>query len=346
MRKKLIATIVTSIFFLIGMPSLVKADNNGQTTTGFTVETIQPETQVDKNLSLYYISVKPNEPQTIQMKIISTQKEKKTVEIFINDAVTNKSGRIEYGFKKPILDESLKTPLTSIAKVKDSMKKVTVANFEEKIVEIEITPPKESFAGVKLGAIQVLAVDSEDSKESGVSSRYGYSVSLMVTEDNGDYREGGDLRLKRVEAGVEGGKKVVKIPIQNYQPKVMKGLSARANFTKKGSKEVIQKREIKNLDFAPNSTFQLDLDFPPHNLEPGKYVAKIHVSDGERKWDWEEEFEITANQAEKLNKDAIFKLQVVSWVKWASIILFVVLILLTGTLYLRKKKWQKNLQER
>ena len=146
MRKKLIATIVTSIFFLIGMPSLVKADNNGQTTTGFTVETIQPETQVDKNLSLYYISVKPNEPQTIQMKIISTQKEKKTVEIFINDAVTNKSGRIEYGFKKPILDESLKTPLTSIAKVKDSMKKVTVANFEEKIIEIEVTPPKESFA--------------------------------------------------------------------------------------------------------------------------------------------------------------------------------------------------------
>ena len=57
MRKKLVTTLLTSLF-LIGFPTFVKAaDDHGQTSIGFTVETIQPETQVDKNLSLYYIPV-------------------------------------------------------------------------------------------------------------------------------------------------------------------------------------------------------------------------------------------------------------------------------------------------
>lgn len=345
MRKKLITTLFTSLF-LIGFPiSVNAADDHGQTSIGFTVETIQPETQVDKNLSLYYVSVKPSEPQTLKMKIISTQKEKKTVEVFLTDAVTNKAGYIEYGKRKPILDESLKTPLTSIAKVKDSMKKVTVANFEEKIVEIEVSPPAESFDGVKLGAVQVLASDG-DSEESGISSRYGYAVSLMLTEDNSDYREGGDLKLKRVEPGVEAGKKVVKIPIQNYQPKVMKDLTAKASFVKKGSDKVIKKRELETLEFAPNSSFQLDLAFPPNDVEPGKYVATIEVNDGEKKWEWQEEFEVTEGQAKKMNKDAVFKLTIAPWVRQTGIALFAVLVLLTAFLYVRKMKWQKSLQER
>lgn len=330
----------------MSVPDYVKAaDDHGQNLTGFTVETIQPETQVDKNLSLYYVSVKPNEPQTLKLKIISKQKEKKTVEIFLTDAVTNKAGYIEYGMRKPILDESLKNPLTSIAKVKDSVKKVTVTNFEEKIVEIEVTPPAEAFEGVKLGAVQVLGVD-DDSEEAGINSRYGYAVSLMLTEDNSDYREGGDLKLKRVEPGVEAGKKVVKIPIQNYQPKVMKDLTAKASFAKRGSDKVIKKKEIETLEFAPNSSFQLDLAFPPDDVEPGKYVATIEVNDGEKKWEWKEEFEVTEGQAKKMNKDAVFKLTIAPWVKRIGIALFAVLVLLTAFLYVRKMKWQKSLQER
>lgn len=165
------------LFFLLITISacfpLISQAADDQGAAGYTVESIIPENQFDKKRTFFYLNMEPSQKQTIQVKVISTQKEPVTVHVAVHDAVSSSVGAIDYAQEKPKLDKSLKDPITSFVKVKDGVKEVTVQNYEEKIVEFEIEMPKEAFSGVKLGSVRFLRkADDKDKKKTGLVPEY------------------------------------------------------------------------------------------------------------------------------------------------------------------------------
>lgn len=307
---------------------------------GFTVESLIPENQVDPNYTFFYLKSAPEEKQTIEVKVISTQKDPVTVKVAVHDAVSSSIGEIDYAKTDPELDSSLKNPITSFVTVKDDVEEVTVANFEEKIVAFEISPPKEAFAGVKLGSLRFLreAEDSE-SNQTGVVPEFARVIALMLTEDETPFNQGAELHLKKVDLTLANGRKVVAATIQNDQPKVLQEMTIKGKVKRKGEEEVLVEREQINFTVAPNSNFDFQLPLGLERFSAGTYVFTGEATGDDRTWRWEEEFTVGEEKANKINDETVFKLVVPAWVPWTAAALTLLFIGLIIYLVRRQRQW-------
>ena len=307
---------------------------------GFTVESIIPENQVDKKYTFFYLKTTPEQPQTIEVKVISTQKDPVTLKVAVHDAVSSSIGEIDYAQPKPKLDKSLTNPITSFVKVKDDIKEVTVANFEEKIVAFEINPPKESYTGVKLGSIRFLReAEESESDKTGLVPEFARVIAVMLTEDEATFDHGAELHLKKVDLTLFNGRKIIAANIQNDQPKVLQEMTIKGKVTRKGEKEVLAEQEQSNFAVAPNSNFDFQLPLGLERFTPGTYVFTGEATGDGRTWKWEEEFTVGREQAEKVNEETVFKLLVPAWVPWTAAGLVVGLIGLIAYLVRRQHQW-------
>lgn len=334
----------SGVIFLLSssLPSFAAQEENP---AGFTVESVQSENQVDTTKSYFYLGVQPEQQQTIKVKVKSLRKEPRKVKIQINNAITGKNGVIDYGKTNPELDESLKQPLTTFVKTENEKKEITVQNFEEKTVSFVINPPKETFQGVKLGAVRFVGVPTDQEKKAaknkGVTPEYAFVIALMVTEDKEPFDSGAELNLKYARLQLSNGERVFEGTIQNDQPKVLTGLSMEGYVTEKGSKDKIAKIAKENLSVAPNSNFAVMLPAGLENVNPGKYVLSLTARGDDREWRWTKEFQVGEKEAAKINNNAVYKLIIPQWVPYLFFLILVLTLLITLFLIQRRKKWQK-----
>ena len=338
-KGSLLLLIIGSLLF----PILGHAEKKQQDPAGFTVESIIPENQVDKTKTYYYLSVEPAQKQTIQVKVKSTKKEPVTISVAVHDAVSSSVGAIDYANPKPKLDKSLQNPITSLVKVKDNVKEVTVKNFEEKIVEYEITPSKEKFSGVKLGSLRFVRKGEESEKnKSGLTPEYARVIALMLTEDEEQFNHGAELHLKKVGLDLSNGRKVIAAKIQNDQPKVLQEMTINGQITRKGESEVLAKHQMENFSVAPNSNFNFELPLGLERFEAGTYVFTGEAKGDGRTWKWEETFKVGKERADQINEETVFKLVVPQWVPWTAGILLLCLIGMAVYLKRRQQTWQER----
>lgn len=339
------------LFFLLFIvsfcfPLMAQAEDN-QGPAGYTVESIIPENQFDKKRTFFYLKMEPSQKQTIQVKVISTQKEPVTVNVAVHDAVSSSVGAIDYAQDKPKLDKSLKQPITSFVKVKDNLKQVTVKNYEEKIVDFEITMPDNAFSGVKLGSVRFLRkAEVKDKKKTGLVPEYARVIALMLTEDEETFNHGAELHLKKVDMTLSHGRKIIAATIQNDQPKVLQDMTIKGEVKKKGENKTIVKHEMENFSVAPNSNFDFEMPLGLDRFSPGTYVFTGSAQGDGRTWKWEEEFMIGKAQADKVNDETVYKVVVPSWVLWTALGLVVALIGLISYLRYRQKQWETQGNER
>jgi len=316
-------------------PALVEADES-QAAAGFVVESVIPTTQVDTTKSYFYLKVEPDIPQTIQVKVRSTQEAAVAVKLGIHDAVSSSNGSIDYTQVKPKLDTSLKNPITELVTLKEEQKEVTVANFEEKIIEYRIQPPKASFSGIKLGALRFVKKAANDQVgQSALSTEYAYVIALMLTEDEQPVNQGAELKLKKVGMKFSKGKKVVAATIQNNQPKLLQGATIKGSIRQKSDTRVSDEQEIEEFSVAPNSNFAFNIPLEQASYPAGIYVFSGVVKADDRKWRWEKEFEIAREIGSRENEEG--KIKRFSWV------LCLIVVIFFGSSYLvqRQRGWQK-----
>lgn len=325
-----------SIFF----PITGQAEEEAQNPAGYTVESVIPDNQVDKTKTYYYLKLTPEQKQTIQVKVISTQEEPVTIGIKVHDAVSSSVGAIDYANGKPKLDVSLKNPVTSLVKVKDDIKEVTVQNFEEKMIELEINPPSEKFSGVKLGSLRFVRTDEEKKQnKSGLSPEYARVIALMLTEDESTFNKGADLHLKKVRLDLSNGRKVIAANIQNDQPKVVQDMTVQGKVFKKGDKKAVAKCEMKNFSAAPNSNFDFEIPLGLERFAAGTYIFTGEAKSDERTWKWRKEFTIGNKQANKINEETVYRIHLPKWVPLAGIVLVFSMIGLILYLVRRQRRW-------
>lgn len=319
-------------------------DNQDQEATGFTVQSVIPDNQVDANRTFFYLQVEPAKPQVIQVKVRSTRVEPVTVKVEIHDAVSSSVGAIDYAKYDPKLDESLNDPITSFVTINDDQTEVTVQNYEEKVIEYTIQPPATPFSGVKLGSLRFVNKDenAERDPQTGLSTEYAYVIALMLREDDERFNMGADLHLKEVDLKLSNGRKVIAANIQNNQPKVLQEMEIQGNVKRKGESEILAHNRMGHFAVAPNSNFDFEMPLDLNAFSAGTYVFTGKAEGDGKVWRWEEEFTIDSNKAAKINEETAFKLVIPWWVPWVAGGLSLAFVLLIIYLVKRQRQWQNK----
>lgn len=343
LKRSLCCLLVISCCFIFGSTSFAEEsgstggnDEQPENDVGFAVEPVQTATQIDSQKGFYFIKVEPGEPQELSVKIRSTNVAPATVKVYVKNAYTNQNGAIDYDNEDYRQDPTLKDSVEEIASV--SEKKITVQNYEEKIVKITIAPPDAPFSGVKGGTICIMKADSEKVEE-GLSSTFGYRIGLLVTEDSEVYNDGSSLNLLNVRSTVHQGKRVIQARMQNPESKVLDDLMIETKLYKKGSREVLKKRTANNMRMAPNSQFDFSTNWGIDPIKSGTYTLQVRAQSGTNTWKWKKDFTIGEKEATKINEEASFTITYPKWVPLVVVLLGVTSIILIGCLYVRSKKW-------
>lgn len=324
-----------SVLFLTDVANAADKED----TLGYTVNLVEPNTQIDPTKSYFYVKTTPGEAQTLEVRIKSTKKEEVKIKIYGVNAITGDAGTIEYSEDKTLYDETLKEPITSMLKVETP--EITVGNYEEKTVKIRLTPPKEPYEGVKMGAI-VFALDQGKQAKNGVSTEFSYRVGLIASQSGDEFNNGQTLNLNSVKASIKRGKKMVLATLQNPEPKVLENLNIIATMTKKGSDEVVKRKDVENYTLAPNSMFDFEMDWGIAELPSGTYTLKLDASNDYQEWQLSKEFTITNQQAKKINEESAFKIVTPDWIKIGTVVLIILTVVTIALVFIRRRQWEQQ----
>ncbi|MEI5991638.1 hypothetical protein A5881_003175 [Enterococcus termitis] len=312
----------------------------------FSVQAIRPDTQIETNKTYFVIETKPNESQVLHVKVKAAVEEPIKVQVSLLNGTTGIGGNIEYDPLIKDVDETLKNPITEIAKV--SQTEITLENFEEKTVDIVVTPPNDSYEGIKLGAIVFNLAEEEDStkKKSMVENAFQYRIGLITSETNEDYDNAKNLDLISTKADLTLGRKQISAVIHNSDPKIADNLNIEATVKKKGSSNVLKRQAVTNARMAPNSTYDFLIDWGAEDIKAGDYVVDMKAKNEQDEWKWQSEFTISEGYAKKLNEETVFKLESPKWLPFVVVATILIIVGVTTALIIRNARWKQILKER
>lgn len=318
-------------------PTIVNAE---KLAAGFTIEGIPNDNQVDKNVGYFYLNEAAEAVDDVKIKLKNNSDEDKILLVKVVDANTNVNGLVDYTGKLKN-HSSLKTPLTSIAKA--SEQEVKVPKNSEVETTIKISMPKIAFEGVIVGGV-VVSEKKDDSTEKSLSidNTYSYTIAIVLTNINAvPIKNNVSLELDSIGTKLFDGKKVVQANILNKNPYIFEDATISGTIYEKESKKEVVKNRKDNVKIAPYSAFPFQFDWEKDTLKPGKYSFIGEATSDDKKWTFKRDFEVTGQEAKKLNEETVFKVYIPNWLHLGASIIAVVALLGTIGLIIRNRRREK-----
>lgn len=335
-KIRFLVVICFSLFLLVGFSN--RAFANETEGIGYQVEPIFSKEQIDPDKGFYYLKTVPGSEQIIEAEILSTQEAPVDIKISILDGYTQDNGQMGYTETKK-LDETLSEPISSLVTIEPEI--VTVEKFEKKKVQIKLKLPKESYTGVKAGA---LLFSKEDKDVKGISSKNEFRIGLLISENGDSYSDSHTLNLIAAKGTIKEAKKVVSLTFQNPEPKILADLMMNVSIKEKKSGKVIKTRKATEYMMAPNSRFEFDLDWGIEKIPTGDFIAEVEATNGQDNWSLKKEFTISGKVAKELNDNSPYQIITPLWVKISSVFLGISLIIVSSILLIRKKRRKKQVK--
>ncbi|MGX7264612.1 DUF916 and DUF3324 domain-containing protein [Enterococcus crotali] len=337
--NKFICLVLLAGLFIFLFPTHSMAESEN---LGYSVQAILNGKQIDPTKSYFYVQTTPGEEQELTVIVKSTQVEPVNVKVYVEDAFTGNKGTVEYTTDKKLLDKTLSDPMSSILKVETPS--MTVEKAEAKEAKFTLTPPKEHYAGVKMGTLVFELDDSDDN--STMASQFAYRIGILTSESGEDYENAQTLNLLDAKSLLLRGKKMILATLQNPEPKVLSKLAITAELKNKKNQKVIKTEKVENYALAPNSKFDFEMDWGTSDIEAGTYVLSLVAKNTHGDWSFEKEFIITGDQAKSMNEESGFKIITPLWIKVTTIVCLVFMVGATGVLLLRRKKMETEWERR
>nr|MBO1341094.1 DUF916 and DUF3324 domain-containing protein [Enterococcus sp. 665A] len=335
------------LFALIGaiiLPTNVYAEESPNKGVGYSVQKVSPGNEVDSTSSFYDLAVAPGEERTIEAKLVNPTNEPIVVVSKIFTASTNSNGEINYTMQPVELDRSLKHSVSELVEVAASDTKTEIAPQSEKLVRATINIPQDVESGVLLGSWYFEKEgQSTDSNEKGIviNNKYSYAMAIKMTVQQ--EIEEPNMNLLTVTTGLNNYRKVINANLQNDRPAIVGSLSVTAKITEKEKFDVLYENQSDGMIMAPNSNFAYPVFLNEQPLKPGDYTMRLTATSDDPKWtsqrwEWNKDFTITANDARKLNEEALNDPeQPTNWLLYV-ILALAILILILLVLLIRKRK--------
>lgn len=338
MRKSLkFFTLAFFLVTLIGSLPVNAEENLDENMGGYTVEGVPNNHQVDDNSGYFYLKEAPSEKDKIKLKLINSSAQDKVLTIDVTNANTNSNGLLDYtGINKD--HSSLQCSLTSI--LKPDQKEVTIPKNSTVETSLSINMPSNKQKGIIVGGIVISEKqDRQDTnKELSIGNTYSYTLGVVLTNESLDtIYKNISVELESVKPVLFDGRKIVQANILNPNPYIFSQAKISGKITKKSSKKIIKEESKNNVSIAPYSIFPFQLDWEKEDLKPGKYVFRGIVETKDNQWEFEKEFEITAEKAKEINNESVFKVQIPAWLTYTALITSIVTIGGTVWLVVRKR---------
>ena len=175
------------IFALIFLCTLSTIYISANEEVYFSVSSVIPENQIDKNLSYFNLKVTPSSSQELQIKIFNNKNHEIKVKAIVTSSTTCRNGFISYTTLTNY-DDSLKYPLSNILKLDKSEYTVPPRSFVT--AKALLNMPEKSYDGIILGGL--VFTKSEDEPESKnknemtakIENEYQYVVGVMLSEND------------------------------------------------------------------------------------------------------------------------------------------------------------------
>lgn len=334
----LLACLFFTSIFMLETTAYAKEDQG----IGFQIQPIFNSNQVEDDLGYYYINAKPNEDQTLELLVTSTEDEDIKINALIENAISTNHGKLDYSSNLKKVDDSLKDPLSEIISVEP--KTFDLKAKESRKIQMKLKTPSENFNGIKMGRVVVKKEENKKEKKAPISNQYQYGVGIIVTEEVDAFNNGNSLKLNSVGPKVENAFRVVSADISAPTPKTIEGLKVRAYVTEKGKNKKIKERNIDNFMFAPNSKVSFQIPWGTDNFKPGDYTFHFDAKNNASSFNIKQNFKIAGNQAKSLNNDAAFSVQTSQRDKILLIIINTILVITMIYVLRRDSKWVKNLK--
>lgn len=318
----------------------VLAQEKSQETNHFYVQAVIPQNQVDSNKSYFDLKMLPEEEQELQVKLVNPEDSPISVSINAINATTTEEGMIDYTVKG-IKDKTLVYPFESLVKVLETT--ISLQPYETKIARFQLKMPKERYDGVIVGGVRFTKNSPESetkSKNVTIQQRFHYVVGVVLNETDTSVLPDYEMDDVNVAKSKQGKRMSVIHSIRNKNSAISKKMALKFVIRKKGEETPLIKLEKEALEMAPNSV----MDFPvpiKRQLQPGKYISKTLLNQEGKKWAFENEFEITREQAKAINaenKEEKVVSKVPMWLILVMILLVLLVLIQTYILWRRNRK--------
>ncbi|WP_157454539.1 DUF916 and DUF3324 domain-containing protein [Carnobacterium maltaromaticum] len=269
----------------------------------FTVEPLFNEHQIAENQSHFEMKVEPNSSEKVSIQITNGSDKDKKFSLQINNATTSNNGEISYEKKLNVPDDSAQVDLQTIATLPHEL---SLKGGESRIVDISFEIPEQTFEGVILGGLQVMeqneGTEQADEKIS-FKNKYSFIVPIVIYETDAQLKA--DVKLKKVFPTLTNAYPSLEIQLQNPVATTLPTKDVTVKITPKNKKEVLKEQQLKEVTFAPNSTWNNQLDWEKEEFKAGDYTAHIKIKSEYGDWKWDKDFTIAGTKAKELNKKAV-----------------------------------------
>ncbi|EOV3185279.1 DUF916 and DUF3324 domain-containing protein [Enterococcus faecalis] len=293
------------LFFIILVTSFFGGSVGYANDMNYSVQAKIPENQVNKQLTYFDIHVAPNQQQELKVTVANNSKEKATIQLNANNALTNSNGVIEYTKHGVKPDASLKYPLEKL--IKNPKQKVTLAPGESKEVAFDLQMPKEAIKGTILGGIHVQKEDDSKAKDNKknvtIENVYSYIIGVQIREELTAVTP--KLFLREVKPTLINYRTAVSANLQNATPTHLRKVSIDAAIRKQNSQKILHQVKKEQMSIAPNTNFNFPISWENQVIQPGKYILTMHVTSDQGQWDFTKEFTVKAKDVKKVNDEAV-----------------------------------------
>lgn len=348
--KKSIAKILTGIYIIslgVGNGLFAQAEE-GQSTSeqaksSFSYEVIHPENQ-HSNVGYFDLRMTPGQEQTVQIELRNASAEPVDVSVDLNTAKTNSNGVVEYSPNTIEKDPSMKYDFEEIV---TGPEKVTIPAEGSTTLDLAIKMPEVSFDGAIAGGIQLQEINQNDTEQTGmVVNKYAYIIGMLLTETDTELSP--ELKLNKVYPELNNGRNSIYVNYSNTEAVYVDDMTAEVQIMRANSDEVLYDTKKANMRMAPNSMFDFPVSMNGEAMVAGDYRAHILVTTkAGGRWEWEQEFTITDEEANKFNDQDVGLIQErgVDWKLIAMIaggVFAVILVIFFVVRALNKKKAKKK----
>lgn len=332
LMKKLIFSLLAVMSFGVLMIGNVVNASSG---ASFSVQPIITDNQ-KSNLGYFDLNLSPGQEQVVQVEVFNDSEGQIEVSVETNKATTSDVGNITYQQTNNI-DESLIHDIQDL--ITNDNETVILLPKESKIVDFTIKMPEEQFTGILLGGLRFTLAD-EEKEIVGIENRFAYTVGVIL--NNSPVELPVNLNLNDITVGQLNYRNHILVNLQNDISRIIDQMDVHAEVYPRDKSTILYSSESSGLRMAPNSNFYYGISTNETAFKPGEYTLKlVALADGEE-FEWTQDFEITADEVDNFNKDAILIEEQTNniWM-WISYIAIGICFAL-GFLYLKNKKIKKG----
>lgn len=347
LKKATKAFVLAIALLLTGAISAGTVSAETEPYNSFSISIVQPENQIDKSVSYFDLLVTPNQVQELQVQIKNDGDKRMIASVDVNDALTGNNG-VKVFLDKGKNDETLKYPVANMSEVLTP--EVVVEPNSQMVARIRLSVPNAEINGEILGGIVVKARtengETAENPEAGVDikNQVAYILGLKLTMNDNVVKP--NLNLLSAQAALVDYRTGVTATLQNDQPVIMNGVKFTGEVYKKGSSTELSKVNITNGEISPNTNFNIVFDWDNRKVEAGTYRLHLKAEFKDDVWEWDEEFKVSDNEADKVNEESFFVEEDNSWM-WIllGVVVTLLIVALIGLIFFILWKRRKRKEE-